>query len=75
MKNFNNDFGTSQAVPKLREVTLKKVIWCAPDELEYYAPGARQHSDIHISQFVDTMRNLDDLPPIVTNGATGIIAG
>ncbi len=62
-------------VPNLRDVTLNKVVWCNPDELDYYAPGARQHTDEHIDMFQRTIYDFNGALPIVTNGTGGIIAG
>lgn len=62
-------------VPKLRGVTLKKIIWCHPDELDYYAPTARQHSEVHLESFERTIRRFGGALPVVTNGTGGIIAG
>ena len=62
-------------IPKLRAVTLVKLIWRRPDELDYYAPSARQHSEDHIECFANTIRRSGGALPVVTNGNGGIVAG
>jgi len=66
---------TGTEVPTLRTVTLDKIIWCHPDELDYYAPSARQHSEDHIECFVRTIRRFGGALPVVTNGTDSIVAG
>jgi hypothetical protein len=66
---------TGTDVPTLRAVTLAKIIWCHPDELDYYAPSACQHSEDHIECFADTICRFGDTLPVVTNGTGGILAG
>lgn len=66
---------TGTDVPTLRAVTLNKIIWCPPGELNYYAPSARQHSEDHIESFSGTMRLLGRVFPVVTDGTCNIIAG
>ena len=66
---------TGTEVPTLRAVTLDKIIWCPPGELNYYAPSARQHSEDHILSFSGTMRLFGRVFPVVTDGTCNIIAG
>ena len=47
---------TGTDLPNLRAVTLSKIIWCDPDELDYYSPGAREHSEAHIDRFAQAIR-------------------
>lgn len=62
-------------IPQLRAVTLAKLTWYHPDELEYYAPSARQHSEDQIECFADTICRSGGALPVVTNGTGGIVAG
>lgn len=63
------------ALPNLPEVTLNKVAWCNPNELEYYAPNAREHTDQHIDAYMQAIVKFGNFLPVVTNGTGGIIAG
>ena len=66
---------TGTEVPTLRAVTLDKIIWCDPGELDYHAPSARQHSEDHIKCFERTIRHFCGAFPVVTDGTCNIIAG
>lgn len=66
---------TGTEVPTLRAVTLDKIIWCDPGELDYHAPSARQHSEDHIECFARTIREVGAALPVITNGIGNIIAG
>lgn len=66
---------TGTDLPNLRAVTLSKIIWCDPDELDYYSPGAREHSEDHIDRFAQAIRAQGSTLPVVTDGTGNIIAG
>lgn len=66
---------TGTDVPTLRAVTLDKIIWCPPGDLDYYAPSARRHSEDHIESFSRTMRLFGRVFPVITDGTCNIIAG
>lgn len=66
---------TGAEAPTLPEITRHKIVWSNPYDLEYYAPFAREHTDQHIDQFMDTIVKYGSALPVITNGYDIIIAG
>ena len=62
-------------VPNLRDETLAKLVWCDPDDLDFYALNERDHDDAEIDRFQRTIHDYNGAQPIVIDDDDNIVAG